>query len=463
MTRTEFPKPVGAPQLVVTHKSAYLLDAHVPNKVLLHVKAPKPGFSCWPSETEKKQGNWALSISVGIVTCTYADWDVYGKWRAELLPAGQEGNVVQVCNQGFVAQAPSLGTVFATILCLIIVAAGAMEVIALRDKIVGMDSRLQDLARRQPMGPGPQGVPGTLGASEIILDSFFTGGESGKEKEIPTFRVSDPPVTQKGRILPCTKPSDWDDELDGLWTPPLACLESTNKGSAAPAPADLASTFPLGMQLGSGESVTLGKITWELLDCRLLITHENAHVNYVSDGTSYSDHCVFVMQYDGNGVIYNKDKGSAVWATRDHLHRSCFYGLTADAATSDLYCQGPPPAPLPTVAPQPKYVPATKDTFKPGSFLRHGDGVKLGDYNLILVDCQLYLKNVEKMRPVPHQRQEEKTKTGCVLAMQLDGDLVMYHEKEGRLWSTSELWKENPEKCTKGVTVSTNGGIICQN
>lgn len=79
-----FPKPVGTPQLFLTARKVRLLDAHVPDKVLLTVKRAER--SCWSDGAYASDGPWRMSIVGDKVRVQYVDRFLTNHWVVDMLP-----------------------------------------------------------------------------------------------------------------------------------------------------------------------------------------------------------------------------------------------------------------------------------------------------------------------------------------------------------------------------------------
>jgi hypothetical protein len=153
--------------------------------------------------------------------------------------------------------------------------------------------------------------------------------------------------------------------------------------------------------------------------------------------------CTLSMQRDGNLVIYHPKKG-AVWASRDHLdNRLCMLGITVNKdGYLDCQIERPPPPP-----------PSTVDMFQLGSQISGDERIKLGDYQLRLDGCDIIM-----YRPGFPRYIAQIAGSGCRLAMQFDGNMVLYHPQRGGLWSSIA---QNMPACTKGMTANSKGFLNC--
>lgn len=93
-----FPKPVGTPQLFLTARKVRLLDAHVPDKVLLTVKRAER--SCWSDGAHASDGPWRMSIVGDKVRVQYVDRFLTNHWVVDMLPENTDATATVVLGAG---------------------------------------------------------------------------------------------------------------------------------------------------------------------------------------------------------------------------------------------------------------------------------------------------------------------------------------------------------------------------
>jgi hypothetical protein len=316
MTSSDLPAPVGAPQLVVTHKEAILLDAHEANKVLLRVRKPKEGTCCGmkvgASITARVSSkNWTLWLNGSIVYCTYQDGYTKGLWRSELLPRGQEGKSVTVLKDGFQQSfSMDVQSILAVATLIMMLAIFMMHLHNLQmTNAYGMEMALAErIASIKLSGrPGPMGPPGLPGQD----------GKDCTQAPMPHVNLkSDFPILKgpTGRKPDPTKKEHVPSTIDALRP---------------------------GQELKSGESMKLGDFSLTVHGCHfyIRISVEDKAATAVHGPTSYSlGPCTLSMQRDGNLVMYHPKKG-AVWALRDsELKKTCPLGVTVNQQNGQLEC-----------------------------------------------------------------------------------------------------------------------------
>lgn len=105
----------------------------------------------------------------------------------------------------------------------------------------------------------------------------------------------------------------------------------------------------------------------------------------------------------------------------------------------------------------------TKDTMKPGTQLETGKSLIFGEYRLSVNHCQIEIESTA----ADWDRELDGYETignkpmdaSCVLAMQYDGNLVMYHPEKGAVWASRD---KLAKLCPLGVTVTEQRELACQ-
>lgn len=290
MVSVVFPKPNGHPQLVVTHKSAYIVDAYIQDKVILSIKAPKPGAVCSAPPTTTKTRYWTLVLEFNVVYCYYLDNNVKATWRVELTPKGSEKNTTLTLKSGFKRVGFSMEkvmvfafTAFLIVSCFMMLLAWMKE---MRD-----DNNFHYRDIKQSL-------------NEVHSWTY----------ELFTKHTKDDFIVTPG---------------EGLKIPganlELKTLEEKEK-----------ETFKLGSELKHDQFIQLGLQKLRLFDCSIFIDHSPTHSSILNIN-DYKD-CTLSMQRDGNMVIYHPEKG-AIWSSKDYLEgKSCLKGMTL-TTKGELVCQ----------------------------------------------------------------------------------------------------------------------------
>jgi hypothetical protein len=99
----------------------------------------------------------------------------------------------------------------------------------------------------------------------------------------------------------------------------------------------------------------------------------------------------------------------------------------------------------------------TDDTFEPGSELKEGEQIRLGENVIRFRRCRFNVEKAEQQRTFLNGASDSE---GCTLTMQRDGNMVMYHPEKGAVWSSRELLKG--QMCPKGITLTKKGKLACQ-
>lgn len=99
------------------------------------------------------------------------------------------------------------------------------------------------------------------------------------------------------------------------------------------------------------------------------------------------------------------------------------------------------------------------DTLEPGTELKPGQEIKLGDYELLLTkNCVIHVISpqlaLDSTYGVPDLNNGQ-----CTLSMQRDGNLVLYHPEKGAVWASRDHFGKH---CPLGVTVTKDGKLDCQ-
>jgi hypothetical protein len=441
MTIHELPAPTGTPQLVVTRKGACILDAHEANKILLRVTIPKNGI-CSSGVNTTTKGPWSLTLNDSTVYCRYEDGHVRGLWRAELLPPEQQGNKVTALITGYQDNKWSLGQIMAVVWTLFWVAIGSyLIIIAMNECLLQDSSRMVHMnecllmMKLQDVGgvPAPTGPQGAIGPKGVQGPEGPRGGPIGDLGDLG------PPVSNGNGIVFDTLPP----------TTTFPVFRALSADDDLPT----ADTLTPGTELASGKELRLG-------DFNLLFSKCMIHVIGIRDPDPELDRitytparrlmsgedetlCTLSMQRDGNLVIYHPKKG-AVWASRDHLNnRLCMLGITVHKdGYLDCQIERPPSPP-----------PSTVDMFRLGSQISGDERIKLGNYQLGLDGCDIRMTGLGSQRYIA-----QIAGSGCRLAMQFDGNMVLYHPHRGIVWSSIA---RNMPACTKGMTANSKGFLNC--
>lgn len=373
MVQIEFPKPTGHPQLVVTHKQAFILDAHIQDKVILSVKAPKEGSICGNPPVSVKAGHWTLRLNGSIVYCAYYDEHARGIWRAELAPKSSDTKTVISLSSGFSTNGVSAEHVFLMALgVLFVIAAVALIIVnvmehhtkesrggytALAKQVDSVYSLVYNLSDepgskkhsqkfkeetppndhthvdKDPdywgtMGPaglrGPKGEEGPMEPEGTKLDTLYDLLTFSLRAKFPNrFEEASTTFPHLKEFLDKFEPREGD-------TPRKKTLEGDG-------PIDGTATFKPGMELHSGESYQIGD--WKILlkQCLVCIQKENGEGTRWLHGAGLEG-CALTMQRDGNLVLYHPEKG-ALWASKDEIGKLCPKGITLTQLSGKMVCQ----------------------------------------------------------------------------------------------------------------------------
>lgn len=376
MVQVEFPKPTGHPQLVVTHKQAFVLDAHIQDKVILSVKAPKEGSICGNPPVSVKAGHWTLRLNGSIVHCFYSDDCARGIWRAELVPKGSDAKTVISLSSGFSTNGVSAEHVFLMVLCVFITVAAGFVIHERVARHIGESRRNHELLAKQvdsvyslvynlsdepgskkhsqkfkeesekksieekippndhahvdyagPRGGyGPVGLQGPKGetAEGAKLDTLYDLITFSMRAKFPNrFEQESTTFPHLKEFLDKFEPREGD-------TPQKKTLEGDG-------PIDGTSTFKPGMELHSGESYKIGD--WKILlnECLVHIQKANGEGTRWAHGAGLEG-CALSMQRDGNLVLYHPEKG-ALWSSKDEIGKLCPKGITLTQNKGKIVCQ----------------------------------------------------------------------------------------------------------------------------
>lgn len=294
MLAVEFPKPNGHPQLVVTSKQAYVIDAHIQDKILVNVKAPKPGSFWGSTMVYKKNGRWSLVVDNSTVYCYYNDDYVRATWRVELAP--KEGAILMNLNQGFSSIIPKPFHV-----AFLIIAILSMGFFCLCGILTNIEY--------------------TKKASEEHYKSLSKQVDSIYSL---VYDMSDEPNSKKNR---------------GPTGPPRPDHPNMPPGPAGPlgeesGPAGLlikvvgdqkeSVVFKPGTELKSGESFEFNHgHKFKLNKCVFTMMSSSINFAFPHD----LNDCVITMQRDGNMVLYHPENG-ALWSSKDSIKKLCPKGIT---------------------------------------------------------------------------------------------------------------------------------------
>lgn len=421
MTGTTLPSPTGTPQLVVTHKEALIVDAHVPDKVLLRVRVPKEGSICSRKNivvrSSPREGSWTLTLLENrTIYCSYSDEYARGFWRAELLPRGHtlEGKT--------------------------------MKVLALS---TGFHSTEQLMESRIFLFVGVLATFSLMVIFAGLVNQNITFRLFDLRDEITTLKI----FASQGKPSSAVPPQKEEDKKAGWQGPQGVQGEQGNVKEEVLPYLYTKDTMKPGTQLKNDESLILGDFRLSVHQCILEI--EGTAPDWDRDLDGYhtvgdkpmDGACVLAMQHDGNLVMYHPEKG-AVWASREKLAKLCPLGVTV-TTEGELACQV-------KQEDDEKEKVYTTDAMMPGNEIVK-DRIKLGDYKLGLQDCSIIMfgpppKGDRVIANVPGM-------DGCRLDLFPDGNLVLYTPEKGALWSSIKDRKMEP--CKKGMTVNKDGFLIC--
>lgn len=291
MVSVVFPKPNGHPQLVVTHKSAYIVDAYIQDKVILSIKAPKPGAVCSASPTTTKTRYWTLVLDLNVVYCYYWDNHVKATWRVELTPKDSDKNIILTLKSGFKRVGFSLEKVM-VFLFTAPLAISCFMVFTFLMREMRDDNNFHYTDIKHSLNDVRHWTY-ELFIKDKKEDFIVTPGEGFK---LPGANL----------------------ELKTL-------VEEKEK-----------ETFELGSELKHDQFIQLGLQKLRLFDCSLFIDHSPTHSSILNIN-DYKD-CTLSMQRDGNMVIYHPEKG-ALWSSKEYLKdKLCLKGMTL-TKEGELVCQ----------------------------------------------------------------------------------------------------------------------------
>lgn len=355
MTRIVLPEPVGAPQLIVTANEAVVIDAHIPNKVLVRVKWPKKE-PCWPAWTtiSETKGPWTLDLEykTRVVTCSYSDSQCEGFWRHELRPSGFEGISICVLNHGYSSifldwkSWRLIGMVFV----LFIIFTGctlhgmahfSVQQRELSARLYRLQEHVDNLELR-PMGdqgppgpPGPPGMPGPMGPPGAP-GPMGPPGMPG-----PTGPPQPPTESGPKGPKPEQKPNEFRGDAESPFKfsgPPVfryLTLEDIPflQPQAPPEPATTDTLLP-GTEMRNHDIKRLDIYHLGLNDCRVYLKGALS-MRTIVDFPEKRD-CVLVMQRDGQLKLYGHEGGPPLWSSE--FEPPCIKGITV-SERSRLICQ----------------------------------------------------------------------------------------------------------------------------
>lgn len=299
MTSSTLPAPMGTPQLVVTSKKAFIMDAHEPNKVLLQVRVPKEGRCCATNpNVTATEGNWTLVlVDNSTVYCNYNSMYAKAVWRSELLPRGQEGKNVTVLKKGYRPPFFPLETVMCVIALVLLTCYVSLLLIYLESKQSERFDAIKHLVAINV--PGPPGQKGK-DCTHVNLKSDF-------------------PILKSEEQSP---------------PPKAAAISSKNTDYLL-----TTDTLRPGQELKTGESRTLGKYHLAVIGCAVHVTDKNQQLWAAYNSNRSTGPCILSMQHDGNLVLYQPGIGAA-WSLREHsdVNEPCLHGVTTNQ-NGRLLCQ----------------------------------------------------------------------------------------------------------------------------
>jgi hypothetical protein len=100
----------------------------------------------------------------------------------------------------------------------------------------------------------------------------------------------------------------------------------------------------------------------------------------------------------------------------------------------------------------------TDDTFEPGSELKEGEEIWLGENVIKFRRCMFTVER--KAHRARSFQNDASNSEGCILTMQRDGNMVMYHPEKGAVWSSQEHLKG--QLCPKGIKLTKDNKLTCQ-
>jgi len=303
MTSVKFPKPTGFPQLIVTSKQAFVLDAHIQDKVIVSIKAPKPGYICGAPVITQRHGAWTLTIDGSYVYCYYYDQHVRAVWRAELAPKDSETITTIVLNSGFTPVGIRFEVIFLAIVVVFGVSMVIMDIGYLRSEV---KERSLSLAER---------IDGLYPTKEEEVT--VAGGPGGIQiTHLNNVEVTD--LKHQNVVIGDAE------RLDPTLTPKFRNFFEEN-------------TFKIGTELKHGESIQFSEYQLVLNNCLLIIKKPSGEGYVYRADTHMDSNCILTMQRDGNMVMYHLDQG-AVWASKDHIGKLCPKGITL-TKKGNIVCQ----------------------------------------------------------------------------------------------------------------------------
>lgn len=472
MTLVDLPAPVGTPQLVVTSKEACIVDAHEKDKILVRVRAPKE-VGCFSQDVSQTEGPWTLKLVGTTVYCFYYDSELRANWRAELLPRGRDGKSVIVLNAGFFPNRFTDGqkcliSVLMAFAIVWIVTTGTnmglqqMVMQNVEERLINLSNRISDLKnhlgmRGQPgdVGPpGPQGQPGPPGPPGICLqnpDSSVRPKDPPPKEDVK--KEEEPKVLQPQTLE--LRHADIPLKTDFPFCKPLSgdCFIGHQGPKKEPKFRSLLEHLPTsdtlepGTELKPGQEIKLGDYELFLTkSCRIhIIDSKLDSINGYGPIDLNNGQCTLSMQRDGNLVLYHPEKG-AVWASRDHFGKHCPLGVTV-TKDGELDCQIKRDNPPPEVKEETGLIPL-------GTTMRTAR-YRIGDYQLGLDGCNLM---VFALKSKSDRAIVKFPGSDCHLFLHYDGNLVLYHQEKGVLWSSID---QGMSPCKNGMTISKEGFLHC--
>lgn len=290
MVAVEFPKPNGHPQLVVTSKKAFLMDAHVQSQVILSIKFSKEG-QC----VEETYDAWTLVADDVDVYCYYSDERVRGVWHVYKRPQESQEKTVLVLDHGYTPVETKNVHVNTIIVCvavfILFFSISSSSIRLARDDITNLDRRLDGLWNQ----------------IDSIQNTVF-------EMYNKLY-----PIENRGPTGP-TRP-DYPNMPPGPDGP---------LGEENPFIKKELKVLKPGTELKSGDVFEFGhgyKLDFDQCSITILrpVGHGIASVGVIS--AIGFDNCVLAMQRDGNLVLYHTEK-SALWASKNEIGKLCPKGIT---------------------------------------------------------------------------------------------------------------------------------------
>lgn len=359
MTRIVLPEPVGAPQLIVTADEAVVIDAHIPNTVLVRVKWPKKE-PCWPAWTtiSETKGPWTLDLDykTRVVTCSYSDSQCEGFWRHELRPSGFQGTSLCVLNHGYTSifldwkSWRLIGMVFIMLVCVLWILLSFsvgldVQQRELSDRVYRLQEYIDNLELRLtgdngiPGPPGPMGPPGMPGPPGPPGQPGPMGPPGMPGPTGPPRPIGEPgPKGLEGVPKPEQKPDEcWGDCGSKFEVPKFRTLMPEDlpflQPQASPLPATTDTLLP-GTEMRNHDIKRLGDYRLGLNDCEVYLKGVLS-TREIIDFPEKRD-CVLVMQRDGQLKLYGPEGGPPLWSSA--FEPPCTKGITV-SERSRLICQ----------------------------------------------------------------------------------------------------------------------------